>query len=67
MRGFCAVAWALKGDYERAMRDYAGAIQLDPKSSEAHPERGIARFEQGRFDAAVVDFADAVALNDVRT
>ena len=44
-----AIAYASKGDYDRAIADYDQAIQLDPKNAFAYNNRGNAYCEQGRL------------------
>ena len=43
-RGF---AWGWKEEYDKAIKDYDGAIRLDPKFSWAYLSRGEARLAEG--------------------
>jgi tetratricopeptide (TPR) repeat protein len=45
------LTYARKGEYDRAIQDYDQAIRLNPKDAKALLYRGIAQFEQGKFDA----------------
>jgi tetratricopeptide (TPR) repeat protein len=50
------------GDYKRAVLDYKAALQVDPRSSYALYNCGIARDRIGDFAGAVEDFTSAIAL-----
>lgn len=50
------------GDYKRAVLDYKAALQVDPRSSYALYNCGIARDRIGDFAGAVDDFTAAIAL-----
>lgn len=50
------------GRYEEALADYEAALALDPSSSYAHYNAGIARDRLGDYDAAVAAFSAAIEL-----
>jgi lipoprotein NlpI/transglutaminase-like putative cysteine protease len=54
-------------DYDRAVRDFSGALasqDMTPKlAPSAHMARGDAYILQGKYDQAVADFDEAVRLN----
>jgi tetratricopeptide (TPR) repeat protein len=50
------------GDYEEAISDYEAALKVDPSSSFAYYNCGIARDRNGDFAGAVKDFSSAIAL-----
>ncbi len=52
-----------KGDYDRAIQDYNGAIRLDEKSAGAFNGRGTAYFAKGDYDRALQDLNEAMRLN----
>lgn len=51
-----------QGDSSRALALAERALQLDPRSANAHDQRGLALFHLGRFKEAELAFAQAVAL-----
>jgi tetratricopeptide (TPR) repeat protein len=56
------VEWRLKGDYARAISDYDEAIRLDPKYADAWYNRCIAYNRQQKYDVALPDCNQAIAL-----
>jgi WD40 repeat protein/Tfp pilus assembly protein PilF len=59
-----------KRDYDRAIADYAKAIELDPakplyaaRSAEAYYRRGELFFEKLDYDRAIADYAKAIELD----
>ena len=56
------VEWRIKGDYERAISDYDDAIRLDPKYADAYYNRCIAYNRQQKYDLALPDCNQAIAL-----
>jgi tetratricopeptide (TPR) repeat protein len=59
------VEWRLKGDYERAIADYDEAIRLDPKYADARYNRCIAYNRTQKYDLALPDCNEAIALGPV--
>jgi lipoprotein NlpI len=53
------LAYKLKGDSGRAIKDFDEAIQLDSKNPLTFFHRGQAQFSSGQFDLALKDFASA--------
>ena len=60
MRG---VAYFSKGDIEHAMKDFDGALKLDPKNDVALANRGTARMAQGQAGPALLDYTAALKIN----
>jgi tetratricopeptide (TPR) repeat protein len=56
------VEWRLKGDYARAISDYDDAIRLDPKYADAWYNRCIAYNRTQKYDLALPDCNQAIAL-----
>jgi tetratricopeptide (TPR) repeat protein len=56
------VEWRIKGDYERAISDYDDAIRLDPKYADAWYNRCIAYNRTQKYDLALPDCNQAIAL-----
>jgi tetratricopeptide (TPR) repeat protein len=52
-----------KGDYDRAIADYAQVIRLDPKHAFAYSYRGSAYRHKGEYDRALADFDQAIKLD----
>jgi tetratricopeptide (TPR) repeat protein len=56
-------AWYDKGDYDRAIADYAEAIRLNPKYALAFNNRGNAWAAKGDYDRAIADYTEAIRLD----
>jgi tetratricopeptide (TPR) repeat protein len=54
---------ALKGDLDRAVRDYGEAIRIDPKYPDSYSERGQTFFKLGEIERAIADYSAALAQN----
>jgi lipoprotein NlpI len=52
-----------KGDYDRAIKDYDQAIQLDPKFAGAYSNRGSAYANKGDYDRAIKDYDQSIQLD----
>jgi tetratricopeptide (TPR) repeat protein len=52
---------ALKGDLDRAVRDFSEAIRIDPTSSDGLLARGEAHFKLGQTERAIADYSAALA------
>jgi tetratricopeptide (TPR) repeat protein len=58
------VARQRRGDLARAVSDYNWAIELNPRLTDAYLNRGAVRYEQGQYDGAIADCAQAIKLNE---
>lgn len=63
------VAYGALGDHDRAIADFAKALELEPADAQrrvclaaAHYNRGLEREEAGQHDAAISDYTEAIAL-----
>src|SRR5258708_9729938 len=56
------VGYRLKGDYDRAITDYAQAIKVNAKLTAALANRGVAYDKKGDYDRAIQDYAQAIKL-----
>jgi Tfp pilus assembly protein PilF len=56
------IAYAAKGDADKAIADLTEAIRLDPKSGVAYYVRGRVYMKTGEQDKAKADFAQAKRL-----
>jgi tetratricopeptide (TPR) repeat protein len=56
-------AYTNKGDYDRAIQDYARSIALDPNFVRAFNNRGVAYRRKGDYDRALADFNESIKLN----
>ena len=57
-----ALAFSLKGQFERAIRDYDASIQLDPDSATALNNRAWAYFKSGAPEKGEEDVARSLAI-----
>jgi tetratricopeptide (TPR) repeat protein len=57
------LAYASKGNADRAMADYNEAIRLNPNLAMAFNNRGLAYASKGDYDQALVDFNEAIRLD----
>ncbi len=56
-------AWALKGEYDKAIRDFNQAIRLEPNRGDAFLNRGDAWDAKQEYDKAIRDFDEAIRLD----
>ena len=52
-----------KGEYDRAIANYAKAIALNPNDAISYNNRGLAYRKKGEVDRAIADHSKAIALN----
>ncbi|MGC8940987.1 MAG: tetratricopeptide repeat protein, partial [Candidatus Nanoarchaeia archaeon] len=57
------VAYADKGELDKAIQDFNKALELDPNFVEAYNNRGIAYAYKGEFDKAMQDWNKALELD----
>ncbi len=55
--------YASNGDFERALKDYTKALDIDSKSRDAYYNRGLVRARMNQYDLAVQDFGKAVSMD----
>ena len=58
-----ALAYADKGDLDRAIAAFTEAIRLDRKPATAYKNRGLAYRNKGQFDEAIADFTEVIRLD----
>ena len=56
------IAYAKKGDTNRAIADYSESIRLDPKNANAFLNRGYVYAQRGDNDRAIADYSEAIRL-----
>jgi tetratricopeptide (TPR) repeat protein len=52
-----------KGDYDRALNLFSGAIDLRPDDEQGYLNRGVVFMTKGQYDLAMMDFNKAISLN----
>jgi len=57
------VAYAKLNEYERAIKDYDKAIELNPNYAETYYNRGNAYAKLNKYERAIKDFSKAIELN----
>jgi tetratricopeptide (TPR) repeat protein len=57
------LAYAMKGDLDRAIADYGEAIRLDPKRAGLLDDRGRVRVKKGDIERAIANFEAALRLD----
>ena len=57
------IAWADKGEFDRAITDYNEAIRIDPKYASAYHNRANAWKEMGEYDRGIADLDEAIRLS----
>ena len=57
------IAYAGKGQYDKAVADYTSAIAMNPKNEIAFNNRGNAYWHLGNHDASLADYKKAIEIN----
>jgi tetratricopeptide (TPR) repeat protein len=57
------IAYARKGQYDRAIEDLDQAIRLNPNYAASFSNRGLAYVRRGQYDRAIEDLDQAIRLN----
>jgi tetratricopeptide (TPR) repeat protein len=57
------LAFASKGELDRAMSDFTDAIRLNPNDPHAYNNRAIVWRDKGDPDRAIADFSEAIRIN----
>ena len=60
------IAYADKGQHDRAIQDFDQAIRLDPGSASLFNNRGRAYSAKGQYDRAIPDFDQAIRLDPTK-
>jgi len=58
------VAYARKGELDKAIADFDKAIELDPNFEEAYCNRGVAYVQKGEVEKAISDLEKCIELSD---
>ena len=56
-------AYADRGQYDRALRDFDQAVRIDPNYADAYNSRGVAYSGMGQYDRAIEAFDLAIQLD----
>lgn len=65
MQGLLAQAQYDIHDYARAIIASNRALKMNPEFADGYKLRGLGHFQQGNYDAAVIDFQSAIALDEM--
>jgi len=57
------VAYAEKGEVDRAIADYTKAIAINPKLADAYNNRGVSYRKKGDKEHAIADFRKALEID----
>ena len=57
------IAFAEKGQYERAISDFNQALKINPRYNKAYNNRGIVYRLTGQYNEAISDFNKSIAIN----
>ena len=57
------VAWAKKGNYDRAIADFNSALEINPRDAEAYSNKGLAWAMKGDLWQALADARKGLRLN----
>ena len=57
------IAYAEKGQYDRAISDFNKAIEINSRYEKAYGNRGIVYRLKGQYDQAISDFNKAIEMN----
>ncbi len=57
------MAYAKKGNFDKAIEEYTEAIRLHPKFAQAYCNRGAAYADKGNIDKAIEDFTEFIRLD----
>ena len=57
----------MRGESDKAIKDYDAAIKLDPKNARAFYGRGCARTQKEEYDKAIADFTESLKLDPKHT
>jgi tetratricopeptide (TPR) repeat protein len=58
--------YGIKGDYDRALRDYEQAIRLNPANAGAYVNRALTLVERGDYEAALKDYDEAIRFDPTK-
>ncbi len=53
----------VKGEFEQAFADYTKVIELNPTNADAYFNRGLALYNQKKFQLSIIDYDKAAELN----
>jgi tetratricopeptide (TPR) repeat protein len=60
------IAYAAKGDLDRALSDISAGIRLDPRRAYRWQERGEIYTRRGDYDRAIADLTEAIRIDPTR-
>ena len=60
---FKAIQYEDQGNYDLAIREYAKAIEGNPKYADSYNKRGLVYFNKNMYEQAIKDYTTAIQLN----
>ena len=61
------LAYAKRGEFDRAIASYDKAIERDPWNAEAYASRGYVYYAKGEYDRAIANYSRAIDLDPAYT
>ena len=60
---FKGIAYAIKGQWDKAIEEYNKVIERTPGFAEPYCNRGLVYYDKGRYDHAISDYTRAIEIN----
>jgi|WetSurSiteA1Bulk_404760.scaffolds.fasta_scaffold04295_2 tetratricopeptide (TPR) repeat protein len=60
---FKAIQYEDQGNYDLAIKEYAKAIEINPKYADSYNKRGLVYFNKNMYEQAIKDYTTAIQFN----
>ena len=60
---FKGVSYNNKGEYDKAIKEFTKALEINPKDATIYNVRGVAYYDKGQYDQAISDYNKAIEIN----